>query len=153
MPTLPNVLTADGAEAMIRRLNTLTPTTPPQWGKMTVDQMLAHCLVSYDMVYTTRYPKPNPLMRLVLRLIVKAKVTGPEPYARSSPTAPIFRIQGARNFAEERDRLIANIRRVAEEGASRFEGRVSHSFGPLTAAEWNTLFAKHLDHHLAQFGV
>ncbi|WP_461444719.1 DUF1569 domain-containing protein [Maribacter sp.] len=27
------------------------------------------------------------------------------------------------------------------------------AFGDLTDQQWNTLFSKHLDHHLQQFGV
>ena len=42
---------------------------------------------------------------------------------------------------------------VADDGEQNFEGRKSHSFGPLTTAEWNVMFYKHLDHHLTQFGV
>ena len=38
-------------------------------------------------------------------------------------------------------------------GSAHFEGKESPSFGALTADEWNVLFAKHLDHHLTQFGV
>jgi hypothetical protein len=89
----------------------------------------------------------------VLQRFVKQGVVGPKPYPRSAPTAPAFRIADAREFDAERDRLVAYLRRVAGEGRAAFEGRESLSFGPLTAAEWNVLFAKHLDHHLRQFGV
>ena len=30
------------------RLNKLTSTTPPLWGKMSVSQMLAHCKVAFE---------------------------------------------------------------------------------------------------------
>jgi hypothetical protein len=78
---------------------------------------------------------------------------GPTPYPRNTPTAPAFRITDTRDFDTERARLLAYLQQVATEGRSAFEGRESLSFGPLTAAEWNGLFSKHLDHHLQQFGV
>jgi Protein of unknown function (DUF1569) len=136
-----------------RRIARLTPTTPRQWGKMSVDQMLAHCNVAYDMTYTDIHPKPGAIRRLLLSTFVKQIVVGPKPYKHNSPTAPQFRMVGPKDFARERDKLVAYVRRVQQDGASHFEGRESPSFGPLTSAEWSVLFYKHLDHHLAQFGV
>ena len=54
---------------------------------------------------------------------------------------------------QEQARLVEYIARVQQEGAQAFDGRESNSFGALTTTEWNTLFYKHLDHHLTQFGV
>jgi len=153
MATLPDLFDAKDVAHTIARLHALAPDTPPQWGRMTVAQMLAHCCVAYEMVYTTTHPRPNALLRWVLRTFVKQGVVGPKPYPKSSPTAPAFRITDAREFDAERARLIAYLERVAGEGRGAFEGRASLSFGPLTASEWNMLFAKHLDHHLRQFGV
>jgi Protein of unknown function (DUF1569) len=135
------------------RLARLTPTSAPQWGKMSVDQMLAHCNVSYDMVYTDKYPRATGLKRWLLKVFVKQAVVGPKPYARNSPTAAQFRMTGTKNFEQERTRLIEYMNRVQRDGAARFNGKESNSFGPLTSDEWNTLFYKHLDHHLTQFGV
>ncbi len=49
--------------------------------------------------------------------------------------------------------IIQNINRVQQEGESKFDVRISHSFGKLNKTEWNNMFYKHLDHHLSQFGV
>lgn len=140
-------------ESAIARITALTPTTQPQWGKMSVAQMLAHVCVPYEMLYTTKHPRPGPLIRWLLRTFIKQGVVGPKPYPRSATTAPAFRIVGDRDFVAERDRLIGYLRRVAAEGRAAFEGRDAHSFGSLTADEWNVMFSKHLDHHLTQFGV
>ncbi|MCU0617752.1 MAG: DinB family protein [Gemmatimonadaceae bacterium] len=153
MAALPDLFDASEVARTIARLRTLDAARAPLWGRMTVAQMLAHCCVAYEMVYTTTHPRPNPLMRWVLRAFVKQGVVGPKPYPKSSPTAPAFRITDQREFEAERARLIAYVERVARDGRAAFEGRESLSFGPLTAAEWNTLFAKHLDHHLRQFGA
>lgn len=153
MSGYPDLFDSTNVDAAIRRISALTPESQPTWGKMTVSEMLAHVNVAYEMVYTTKHPRPNPIMRWVLKKIVKERVVGPAPYPRNTPTAPAFRITDSRDFAVERDRLIAYLRQVASEGRKSFEGRESLSFGPLTASEWNGLFSKHLDHHLQQFGV
>jgi hypothetical protein len=148
-----NVFDSATVATIISRIDKLTPSTTPQWGKMSVDQMLAHLNVAYEMVYDGTHPKPNGLVRFMLKAFVKKKVIGPDPYARNTPTAPAFRQTTAKDFGKEKARLLAYLRRVQGEGALAFEGRESLSFGPLTSDEWNMLFSKHLDHHLGQFGV
>lgn len=135
------------------RINALTPETEPRWGTMRVDQMLAHCIVAYDMAFTDKYPRPNAIMRFLLKTFVKSGVVNEKPYPRNSRTAPVFVIADRRNFVEERQRLLDYIARTQSLGSAHFEGKESLSFGPLTAQEWNNLFYKHLDHHLTQFGV
>ena len=151
--TLPDLFDSADVARTVARVMSLDAARAPLWGRMSVAQMLAHCCVAYEMVYTTKHPRPNALMRWILRTFVKQGVVGPKPYPRSTPTAPAFRITDARVFDTERERLVAYLHRVLGEGRARFEGRASLSFGPLTATEWNTLFAKHLDHHLRQFGA
>ncbi len=152
-PTYADLFTAEGLGASLSRLQALTPSSRAEWGKMGVAQMLAHRNVAYEMLYEDKHPRPKATIRLLLRLFLKQKVVGPAPYPRSSPTAPQFKIADARDFSAERDRLVAYMRRMFAEGRPRFEGRESASFGPLTSGEWNVMFAKHLDHHLRQFGV
>lgn len=154
---MPNFFDPDTAEALLARIDRLTPETQPEWGTMTVAQMLAHCCKPFDTLYDPAYarqnPKPNPLMRFVLRMIVKPYVVGDTPYRKNGRTAPEFVVADSRTFATERDRLKAYIERASGEGAAAFEGRESHSFGKLKAREWSTMFYKHTDHHLTQFGV
>ena len=135
------------------RISNLAPTTSPQWGKMSVDQMLAHCNVTYEMVYSDKHPKPGRFKRFLLSTFVKGAVVGPKPYGRSVPTAPQFRMVGAKDFELEKRRLVDYLHRVQREGEGAFEGKESNSFGALSSAEWNVMFYKHLDHHLTQFGV
>jgi hypothetical protein len=138
----------------VSRLNKLTANSAPQWGKMNAAKMLAHCNVSYDMAYEPeKFPRPNFMLRLMLKAFVKKKVVSDEPYAKKSPTAPAFIINDTRDFELEKGKLIANIRKTQALGAQHFEGKESVSFGALTSNEWNTMFYKHLDHHLSQFGV
>lgn len=142
----------DTAE-LIGRINRLTPASKGLWGKMSVSQMLAHCNVTYEMVYENKHPKPNPLMKLVLKLLVKDKVVSEKPYKKNNPTAPAFLVKDDKDFDTEKERLIGYITKTQRLGEGHFDGKESHSFGPLTNTEWNNMFYKHLDHHLTQFGV
>lgn len=140
-------------DKIIERINKLNPDTKPNWGKMSSDQMLAHLNVAYDMSFTNKYTKPNAAAKFFLKLFVKNAVVGPKPYPKNGRTAPQFIISDNRNFEEEKKKLIDYIKEVQSLGTQHFEGKESHSFGPLTSQEWNVMFGKHLEHHLTQFGV
>src|SRR5688572_28964729 len=107
---LPNIFTKEVSEQMIDRINTLRPESQALWGRMNVSQMLAHCNVSYEMVYENKHPKPNFLMGFLLKALVKSKVTSEVPYKRSLRTAPAFMITDSRDFEVEKNRLISYIR-------------------------------------------
>ncbi|WP_026948061.1 DUF1569 domain-containing protein [Algoriphagus marincola] len=138
---------------LIARIESLKPDSQPLWGKMSVDQMLAHCSVAYEMAYTDKHPKPNALMRFLLKTFVKSGVVNEKPYPKNARTAPVFIIADHRDFEKEKNQLIDYLKKTQELGAQHFEGKESPSFGPMTAQEWNNLFYKHLHHHLTQFGV
>jgi hypothetical protein len=150
---LPNIFTPDVAENLIQRINKLTPATQPLWGKMDVAQMLAHCCVTYEMIYEDKHPKPNFFMKFILKSFIKKVVTNEVPYKHSSQTAPQFLIKDAKVFEAEKTRLIDYIKKTQQLGEGHFDGKESHSFGTLNKTEWNNMFYKHLDHHLSQFGV
>ena len=148
-----NVFEDKTVEELINRIDKLTPGQQPLWGKMNASQMLAHLNVMYEMVYENKHPKPGPFRRFVITLLAKKTVVGDKPYPRNIRTAPAFLITGERDFKNEKRRLVSYIRRTKDHGEQYFNGKESHSFGPLTIKEWNNLFYKHLDHHLGQFGV
>ncbi|MGJ8732499.1 DUF1569 domain-containing protein [Cellulophaga fucicola] len=148
-----NLFTKEDVLFTKKRIAKLTPCTKPLWGKMRVDQMLAHCNVAYEMTYENKYPKPNALKKILLKTFVKNAVVGPKPYPKNGRTAAEFIITDKRDFEEEKSRLFAYLDNTEQLGATHYNGKESHSFGKLTDVEWNTMFYKHLDHHLKQFGV
>jgi hypothetical protein len=148
-----NIFLKEDVSEYIDRINELSPDSKALWGKMSVNQMLAHCNVSYEMVYEDIHKKPNNFIKIILRLFVKNKVVNKKPYSKNNPTAPQFIVKDERNFEIEKNRLINYIIKTQELGEDAFEGKISYSFGRLSSKEWNNMFAKHLDHHLTQFAV
>ncbi len=140
-------------EDAVKRINNLNIESQPLWGLMSVDQMLAHLNVAYDMAYTKIYKRPNGLKKFFIKLLAKKAVVGPKPYPKNGRTAPDFVISDQRDFESEKAKLIKYMRTTQALGRDYFEGKDSHSLGILSSKEWNTLFAKHLDHHLNQFNV
>ena len=150
---LPNIFTKPTSDEIIQRISSLTANSQPKWGKMSVDQMLAHCNVTYEMLYEDIHPKPNFIMKFILKSFVKKIVTNEIPYKQNSSTAPQFIIKESKNFESEKSRLINHISKTQQLGEVHFDGKESHSFGVLNKTEWNNMLYKHLNHHLTQFGV
>ena len=149
-----DIFNAKEAQNYIDRINKLSPETKGKWGTMSVDQMLAHCNVTYEMVYEPQKHKaPGGIAKFILKNFVKSKVVGEKSYSQNSPTAPQFKINGDQDFDLEKKRLIGFIQKTQQLGREAFDGKESFSFGKLKAQEWNNMFAKHLNHHLEQFGV
>ncbi|MBW4890300.1 DUF1569 domain-containing protein [Mucilaginibacter sp. HMF5004] len=148
-----NIFDPEVVAELTDRINKLSPDSQPQWGKMSVSQMLAHVNVSYELVFTDKHPKPNGFMKFILKMMVKDAVVGPKPYKKNGPTAPAFIIKDKRDFETEKKQLTDYLNKTQQLGEAHFDGKESHSFGKLSIGEWNTMFYKHIDHHLTQFGV
>ena len=140
-------------EAVFARLEKLSYTSKPQWGKMNAAQMLAHLNVTYDLTYGKTVRHHSFFAKLMMKLFVKGIVTSDKPYPKNSRTGPDFIISNERDFEKEKSILINNIKDTEQKGIAFFDGKVSSSFGPMTAKEWSTQFYKHIDHHFSQFGV
>lgn len=149
----PSIFKEEINAAIIARIEQLTPDSSAKWGKMDIAQMLAHCNVTYEMLYEDKHKRPNIFVRFLLRLLVKSIVTNEKSYKKNTQTAPAFLIADKKQFEIEKTRLIAYLHRTQQLGSAHFEGLASNSFGNLSSKEWNNLFYKHLDHHLSQFDV
>ncbi|MDZ7936231.1 MAG: DUF1569 domain-containing protein [Emticicia sp.] len=150
---LPNIFTQSVADTFIGRIEKLNAQTNPQWGKMDVSQMMAHCNVTYAMAFDENYKKSGAFMRFILKNLAKKSIVDESPLKKNGSTAPEMVIKTAKNFAEEKATLISNLQKTVKVGGSFFEGKDHPGFGVMTTPEWNNFYYKHIDHHLTQFGV
>jgi hypothetical protein len=148
-----NIFTPEVTQEIKARIQNLTPQSERQWGKMTVAQMMAHCSVTYEMIYEDIHLKPTGLKKFILKAFVKNMVISEKPYKQNNPTAPSFVIKEEKDFQKEQKRLIDFIEKTQQLGETYFDHKESNSFGKLTSQQWNNMFYKHLNHHLTQFGV
>lgn len=137
----------------IDRINSIEANKKPAWGKMDAAQMLAHCNVVYEMSFEDIHKKPNGFVKFMLKAFAKSTVVGGKPYKKSGQTAPQMIVSTSKEFETEKQRLITYLNKTQQLGAAHFEQRESFSFGKLSSAQWNTMFYKHLQHHLAQFNA
>jgi len=142
----------DPYEEITRRINSLTPASQRQWGKMNVAQMLAHCKAAFTVPLSDK-KMPRSFLGLLVGWMVKAKLYNDSPWKKNLPTAPNFIVKGDRDFEKEKLELFELINRFYNGGPANV-GRFPHPmFGTYTPAQWGQSMYKHLDHHLRQFGA
>jgi len=134
---------------IIERVGRLRRDTPRRWGKMSADQMLWHVNGGLSMtlgqmnIPPQKTPLPRPIMRLVALNL---------PWPRGWPTMPMFVASGSYDFESERARCFELIEQMTVKPLDE-EWPVHPLLGRLSGREASKIQAKHLDHHLKQFGV
>jgi hypothetical protein len=139
----------DRAE-ILRRLKALRPDADRRWGKMSVGQMLWHVSVAMEgalgrgEVDAMKVPLPRPVMKFIVINM---------PWPKGAPTLKQWIPQSeSHDFSSERDRCC----RLVDEIASKPLGDAwpdSPTLGRMSGRDVSRLHAKHLNHHLTQFGV
>jgi hypothetical protein len=135
--------------SILTRVGALQPTARGRWGTMTVDQMLwhvnealAHAVGEGDIAAV----KP-PIPRRVIKFIVLHF-----PWGKNAPTNPRFVATANHDFESEKARCLRLIDALANRTIDGVW--LDHpTFGPMVGEEVSRLQAKHLDHHLRQFGA
>ena len=132
-----------------KRIESLRADTPRQWGKMSIDQMLWHVNVSMREAVGDYTPaiKPLPLPKPLIRWAILNM-----PWGRGARTRPDMYAVSTHDFTQQRAECLALLDRIY---AHPLTGAwpESASMGRMTGTHWSQLTAKHLDHHLRQFGT
>ncbi len=142
----------EAVDEIVERINKLKPETQRLWGKMSVNQMLAHCSVGMKTASGELFLKSSFLLRLIGGLF-KSQTTNNKPISKSSPTHPGFIIGDTEGFEKEKQTLISLINQFHKGGESKCTTNPHAFFGKLTPTQWSSQMYKHINHHLTQFGV
>jgi hypothetical protein len=146
-----SLLDPTDTQQIIERVNKLELSSKAEWGKMNVEQMLAHCQVPMRVAFGETKLKRG-LIGMLFGKMAKKKMISANVFTRNLPTDPNFLIKRPVNFAEEKQKLISLIERFNQH-PEQVSTAPHPFFGQLSLEEWDTLGWKHLDHHLRQFGV
>jgi uncharacterized protein DUF1569 len=147
---MPKVLHDPETLASIRkRVESLRPDSRRQWGKMSIDQMLWHVNVSMREAVGDYTPqlKPIPIPKSILRWAVINV-----PWGRGARTREDMYTTSQYDFDAQKAECLLLIDRIVARPLAA-EWPVSASMGTMKGKHWSQLTAKHLDHHLRQFGV
>lgn len=132
---------------LVRRLDRLTPTASPRWGRMTPPAMVSHLIQSYRFMRgELTLPRwPVPFRRLVTWLALHVL-----PFPRGAPSAAPLLARGPATWSADLAALRALIDAFEAPPAERSPHPI---FGALSDRDLGILAFKHTDHHLRQFGV
>lgn len=136
-------------QEIVERINKLTPHSQRLWGKMDAAQMLAHLQMPLGIAIGAHSIKGNWLMRLILPFF-KKMLWDDKPYKQCLPTDKTFIIADAKDFENEKAKLLDMVNRFTE---ANMVTEVHPVFGKMTKEQWSMATWKHIDHHLKQFGV
>ena len=147
---MPELLHDPSVGASIRkRIQSLSVDSRRLWGKMTIDQMLWHVNVSMREAVGEYTPqlKPLPVPKVVMRWAVINL-----PWGRGARTREDMYAVSTHDFNVQKAECLSLIDRIVSRPLSA-EWPKSASMGSMTGKHWSQLTAKHLDHHLRQFGA
>ena len=142
-------------QEIIRRLQTIQPTSQRRWGKMSPHQMICHLSDSYRMFMGEKTVPPAP-QRVPRALLKWAALWAPMPWPKGFKAAPELdqQIGGTppAQFDADLRELLQLLARFTERSTNPHRQPHPH-FGPLSEKEWMRLGYLHPDHHLRQFGA
>jgi hypothetical protein len=144
-----NLHTPSHRGELIQRVQTLRSDSTGRWGKMSVDQMLWHVSDALALalgelpVPPTKPPLPRGLLKFMILNL---------PWGKNAPTMPQFVAKQNYDFEAERTRCLRLIDRVASRDLNA-EWPIHPMLGRMSGSQVSRLHAKHLHHHLTQFGV
>lgn len=149
-----NLFNAQDAIELQHRLQKLTPTAQPKWGRLTATTVLCHLADPLRVALGEKTAEP---LRAPLRLPgISHAVVWVLPWPKGAPTAPEFLPGGGMTEAT----TFAGDKRALEEVLQKFCRTPSDAalqpnpvFGKLSRRAWGRLMWRHLNHHLQQFGL
>ena len=133
-----------------KRLAALRPDSPRKWGTMSVDQMLWHVnrTLQLHLGEISAHRETASLPRGVMKFLVLNL-----PWPKGAPTlAALVAKEQQYDFAQERQRCLELLDRFARRRLDE-EWPENPIFEKVSGKDLSRLQAKHLDHHLRQFGV
>jgi hypothetical protein len=147
-----SLLDAATRQRYLARIGALSPEAPPRFGTMTVHRMVCHLHDGLRIAFGELRPEPvrTPLKNALGRWFV---IWSPIPWPKGRIKAPpsFLATPPSPCFEEDREALASAVRRF--EAPGEIAWAESPFLGTLSARDWAALNARHLDHHLGQFGA
>ena len=138
-------------DALLERIDRLTPDAPAQWGRMTAPRMICHLSDSLRVGLGEKPaafkngPLANPVARWLLAYVI------PFPKGRAE-TAPEMLTSQPSDWQSDLATARDYLRAAAQRGVNG-KWAPHPAFGNVSGTLYGVFIYKHFDHHLRQFGV
>ena len=140
-------------QALINRVNSITPQSVRQWGTMTPDQMLHHLnLATGSALGYFDLPDESYLLSRTVSKWLLVDLLSEQPKGLLIPLT--FKIPPTEHFdIEHEKKLLIEIINKACNSKSTANWGPHPLFGKMSDNEWGRLFTTHIDYHLKQFSA
>lgn len=130
-----NLFKPSDVSDILIRIEKLTPTSQKQWGKMNVNQMLAHCNASLETALGLHLPERLGFVGRFFGKLLKPKFFSEKPYPKNSTTDQSYIITGNPDFEKEKAKAIKQIILFSAAGPEKCTTHPHAFFGVLTPEE------------------
>ncbi len=145
-----NIFNETDFHKIVNRIKLISKESERQWGQMSIEEMLAHCITQLRMALgeVPSQPQGSFVMRTA---IGKWLAFSDIPWPKGSNTPIEMNVKKSsieiKPVEKEKEHLVLYLNLI------RNSSRLSPHpfFGNLNQNEWGQLIYKHLDHHLKQF--
>jgi hypothetical protein len=146
-----SVLDPHTRNALIARIRALHQHSTREWGKMTLLQMLKHCVLCEKFYFGEVKVPRSFLGRLIGPPVLKKMMKDDTPLSRNAHTSSLLIVAETDGDVEtEKQNWIQGIERYAHLPHNNF---THWFFGKMTPEQLGQFVYKHADHHLRQFNV
>jgi Protein of unknown function (DUF1569) len=139
-------------DEIIERIGALDKNRKPGWGKMSVEQMVNHCILSEEYYFGRVAVKRSFLGRIFGKMALKSELKpGKTMLRKNSPSPTSLLVAGPENDLEnQKNTWKALIERYSSYPSAYF----SHwFFGKMTKEQLGQFVYLHCNHHLTQFNA
>lgn len=137
---------------LLARFRAIPAERHPHWGRMTAPKMVVHCTEALRMATGELPVRMVPLGKVVQYSGLGPLLARRMPFPKSAPTHPKLLARAPSAYGAELDQLAQAFDAFAAKSPT--DRWADHPlFGPLRARDWGILAARHLEHHLVQFGA
>ena len=131
----------------------LTPSSNALWGKMKIEQMLAHLYLSFQVNFGMIELKRDFIMSTFFKSIARRILLKEKPFPKHLPADKKVLTKSPGDFYVEKQKVEQMIKSYVEKGPEALSKNPHNVLGKITPEESACISYKHVDHHLRQFGV
>ncbi len=147
-----NLLKEDVRREILGRIDSLSPSSKAQWGRMSINQALRHMAMAFQISngeLNPTHPHPPKMPKWLLKFFL-LNVRPPKEKTETFREMNMVEnhVEPA-SFEEEKSRLIQAVSKFGGENLLP-ENKLA---GKFSRDDWGKLNYNHTDHHLRQFGA
>jgi len=137
---------------IIKRIDSLDQNSKAAWGKMSVEQMVKHCILCEDYYFGNVAVKRALLGRIIGKMAIRGILKpGNTLLRKNAPSVPAFLVTGPVTDLDSQKRTWKSL--IERYDSFTAENFTHWFFGKMTKEQLGQFIYIHCNHHLTQFNA